>query len=106
MNLHGGTVHGDGFDFDRNQALFLKALEDLGERAVLTPPVHASINGVPISKFLWKPPPFAAVLRNVQKGIDDLKIVLSNITSLARKAVGYAFKLLLGDLHKWLFAQV
>ena len=99
MNLNRRAVERKGFDFDGYYALALKALKNPVEHTIFTPSTHASINRVPVPKLVRQASPLAGVFGYLQDGINNLKVVLSNVATLARKAVRDPLVLLFGNLH-------
>ena len=67
--------------------------------AVLGPAVHAGVNGVPVSEAFGQAAPLAALLGNIQNGVENREVRQAHIASLARQNRFNAPVLLLGDLH-------
>ena len=99
MHLNTCTIHREGFYFAGYQMFVLKTFKNPVQHSVFTPPAHAQINGVPVAEFLWQTSPFAAIFQNVQYGIDNFKVVMSNIPALPREAVRNPFILFFRYLH-------
>jgi hypothetical protein len=62
----------------------LQLLEHTIEHPVLGPSIHPGINGVPIAESFGQPAPLAAMLCNVQDGIDYAQIGVIHVTALLR----------------------
>ena len=79
--------------------LRLKRGKHSAEHSVLAPSVHANIDRVPISIGFRQRPPLAAVFRDIQDRIDQLKIAHADVSALSRKIFRYLFVLLLRYLR-------
>ena len=99
MHLHRRAVQRYRLDLDTNDLLVLQFLEHAVQHAALTPAVHARIHRVPIAETLWQPPPLAALLGDVEDGIENFEIGESDIASLGRQAVSNFFVLGASDFH-------
>jgi len=93
------AVEADRLDPDAHELLMLQFLKQPIQHAGLGPTVHASIDGVPVAKALGQRAPLAAVLRDVQDRVDDLKIGERDIAALYRQKCLDPTELLRGDFH-------
>src|ERR1700733_4241600 len=98
MHLDAGAVQRDGLDPDANDLSTLQLLEHPVEYASLGPAVHARVDGVPIAEPLWQSAPLAAVLGDVQDGIQHTQIRQADVASLQWQAVLYLGELGWRDL--------
>ena len=92
VQRHGVDLHPD--DLSMLQP-FKYAIKHTGFR----PATPARIDGVSAAEALGQATPFAALLGNVQDGIQNLKVREADIAALARKTVFNQAILLFGDLH-------
>jgi hypothetical protein len=99
MDFDAGAVQAYCFHADTNNILLLKSLKKTLQNAIFAPPVHARINGMPIPILLRQRSPFAAVFRDIQYRIHQLKIRHAHIASLPRQVFRYFFVLFLIDFH-------
>ena len=79
--------------------LALQVLEDPREHAVLRPPVHPGVNGVPLAEARRQSAPLAAVLDDIEEGIEHLEVGRGDIAALDRQMRGNAFVLDLAEFH-------
>jgi len=70
---YAGAVEAQGLDPDPDHLLPLQVLEHAGRDAVLRPPVHARVDGVPVAEVLRQATPLAAVLGHVGNGVDTCR---------------------------------
>ena len=99
MDLDAGRVQRDSFDANAHNLHPLKFLEHPVEHASLGPTIHARVNRVPVAEALGHSAPLAAMLSNVQDGIDHLQIAEADIATLNRQAVLDLGELFRRDLH-------
>ncbi len=99
MHLHDGAVQRHGLDLDAHDLGPLQLLEHPVEHAALGPTVHARIDGVPVAETLGKAAPLAAVLGNVQDGVQHAQIGQADVATLRRQAILDLLELGLRDLH-------
>jgi hypothetical protein len=99
MNLDDGGVQRHGLDADAHHLRLLQLLEHPIEHAQLGPAVHARVDGVPVAEALGQAAPLAAVLGNVQDGIEHVEAAHAHVASLRRQAMLDASELFCGDLH-------
>ena len=99
MNLDRRAVKAYYLYIDLDDSLRLKRCKHSAEHSVLAPPVHANVDRMPISIGFRQRPPFAAVFRDIQDRIDQLKIAHADVSALSREIFRYLFVLLLRNLH-------
>ena len=99
MHLHDGRIQTHRLDAYLHQALLLQVREHRVEHTGLGPAVHARVDAVPWAVVTGQGPPFAAVGRHVQDGVDHLEIVQSHIAPLAWQQRGDLIELLASQLH-------
>ena len=99
MNLDSRAVKAYHLHIDLDDSLRLKRGKHSAEHSVLTPPVHANVDCMPISIGFRQRPPFAAVFRDIQDRIDQLKIAHADVSALSREILRYLLVLLLRNLH-------
>lgn len=99
VNLNNSAVERDYFNFDRDQTFPLESFKNHIEYSVFTSLAHVGINGMAIIRIFWQDAQLVSVFDNVQCGINDLKALLSHISSLSRKAVCDALILFFGNIH-------
>src|ERR1700690_3250030 len=93
------AVEADRLDPDSNELLMLQFLEQSVQHPGLGPTVHSGIDSVPVAEALGQRAPLAAVLRDVQDRVDDLKIGERDIAALYRQKRLDPIELLRGDFH-------
>ncbi len=76
-----------------------QALELAVQNAVLRPPVHARVDGVPVSEVLRQTAPLAAVLGHVENGIEDLQVREADIAPLPQQQWHNALILYPDEFH-------
>lgn len=74
MHLDRGAVQRHGIDFDPNELSMLQPFEHTIQDAGFRPATPACVDGMPAAKAFGQTTPFAALLGNVQDGIQDLKV--------------------------------
>ena len=99
MYFDNGAVQTDRFDPDAHKLLMLQFLEQPIQYAGFCPAIHARIDCVPVAEALRQASPFAAILRNVQNCVDDLKVAERDIAALNRQEFLDPTELLVGDFH-------
>src|SRR3974377_2204408 len=99
MHFDGGRIQAHSLDADAHDLLALQLLEDLIQHAVLGPAVHAGIDGMPISEAFGQAAPLAAVLGDIEQGVQQLQVVQRYVAPLAGKTGGNTLVLRFGDLH-------
>ena len=99
MNLDSRAVKTYYLYIDLDDSLRLKRSKHSAEHSVLAPSVHANIDRMPIPIGFRQRPPLAAVFRDIQDRIDQLKIAHADVSALSRKIFRYLFVLLLRYLH-------
>ena len=83
MDFHDGAVQGDRLDLDAHNLFSLELCEHSIEDAALRPPIHPSVDGVPVAESLGQAAPFAAVLGHVEDGIENLGSSGSRVGNLS-----------------------
>ena len=99
MNLDRRAVKAYYLYIDLDDSFCLQCGKHSAEHSVLAPSVHANIDRMPISIGFRQRPLFAAVFRDIQDRIDQLKIAHADVSALSRKILRYLFVLLLRYLH-------
>ena len=99
MHLDGGRIQAHDLDADAHDLLALQLLEDLIQHPVLGPAIHASVDGMPISKAFGQSAPLAAMLGHIEQGVQQLPVVELYIAALPGKTGGNTLVLRFGDLH-------
>lgn len=99
MDLDDGTVQGDGFDLHAEDLSVLQLCKDAIQHPALRPPIHASIDGVPVAEPLGQPTPFATLLGDVQDGVEHVQIVERYVAALRRQTRRDVAILCVGDFH-------
>jgi len=84
MNFYNGAVQRHRLDLDTDDLSMLQLFEQSIQNTALRPAVHSGVDRMPVAKTLWQAAPFAAMLGNVQNGIENLKIGQADIASLPR----------------------
>lgn len=106
MNLDCRAVKAYYLYIDLDDSLRLKRGKHSAEHSVFAPSVHANIDRMPISIGLWQRPPLAAVFRDIQDRIDQLKIAHADVSALSREMLRYLFVLLLRYLHGSIISDI
>lgn len=99
MNLDRRAVKAHYLYIDLDDSLRLKRGKHSAEHSVPAPSVHANVDRMSISIGFRQRPPFAAVFRDIQDRIDQLKIAHADVSALSREIFRYLFVLLLRNLH-------
>jgi hypothetical protein len=97
--LHRGGIQRESLNLDTHDLLGLQLFKDAIQYAILCPAIHTRINTVPFTESGRKTAPFAALLGNIQDGVEDLQIRQTNISSLHWQAIFDLFVLLNRDFH-------
>ena len=100
MNLHGRAVQAHGFNADSQNLLFLKTFENTLQNSRLGPTVHPCVDRVPITKPFGKGSPLTTLLSNEQNGVQNHKVVDTDIPPLNRQKRLNQRKLLASNLHR------
>ena len=106
MNLDRRAVKAYYLYIDLDDSLRLKRCKHSAEHSVLAPPVHANVDRMPISIDFRQRPPLAAVFRDIQDRIDQLKIAHADVSALSREIFRYLFVLLLRNLHGSIISDI
>ena len=99
MNFDRRAVKAYYLYVDLDDSLRLKRGKHSAEHSIFAPSVHANIDCMPISIAFRQCPPLAAVFRDIQDRIDQLKIAHADVSALSREILCYLFILLLRYLH-------
>ena len=100
MNFDDRAVERKGIRVEPDHLLLPQSCENPVKHTVFAPAAHAGIDAVPIAETAWKPSPFAPMFKDMQHRVKHREVVNYDIASLARKAVGYFFALLLCYFHR------
>ena len=106
MNLDSRAVKAYYLYIDLDDSLRLKRGKHSAEHSVFAPSVHANIDRMPISIGFRQRPPLAAVFRDIQDRIDQLKIAHADVSALPREIFRYLFVLLLRYLHGSIISDI
>ena len=106
MNLDRRAVKTYHLYIDLDDSLRLKRGKHSAEHSVLAPSVHANIDRMPISIDFRQRPPLAAVFRDIQDRIDQLKIAHADVSALSRKILRYLLVLFLCNLHDSIISDI
>lgn len=87
VHLDAGAFQRHGFDLDSHDLGLLQLLEHAIQHPGLGPAVHARVDGVPVAEALGQAAPFAAVLGDVQDGVQHLQVAQADVAALRRQAV-------------------
>ena len=106
MNLDRRAVKAYYLYIDLDDSFCLQCGKHSAEHSVLAPSVHANVDRMPISIGFRQRPPFAAVFRDIQDRIDQLKIAHADVSALSREILRYLFILLLRYLHGSIISDI
>ena len=106
MNLDRRAVKAYYLYIDLDDSLRLKRSKHSAEHSVLAPSVHANVDCMPISIGFRQCPPLAAVFRDIQYRIDQLKIAHADVSTLSREILRYLFILLLRYLYGSIISDI
>ena len=106
MNLDRRAVKAYYLYIDLDDSLRLKRGKHSAEHSVLAPSVHANVDRMPISIGVRQRPPFAAVFRDIQDRIDQLKIAHADVSALSREILRYLLVLFLCNLHDSIISDI
>ena len=106
MNLDRRAVKAYYLYINLDDSLRLKRGKHSAEHSVLAPSVHANVDCMPISIGFRQRPPLAAVFRDIQDRIDQLKIAHADVSTLSREILRYLFILLLRYLHGSIISDI
>jgi len=99
MDFDAQTVQAHRFKSHAEKTFVLQAFKNLVQNTGLVPSAHAHVDCMPVSEPFREPPPFAPIFHDIQNGIEHLKVVVSDITSVDRETIRYTLVLHLADLH-------
>ena len=106
MNLDRRAVKAYYLYIDLDDSLRLKRGKHSAEHSVFAPSVHANIDRMPISIGFRQRPPLAAVFRDIQDRIYQLKIAHADVSALSRKILRYLLVLFLCNLHDSIISDI
>ena len=106
MNLDRRAVKAYYLYIDLDDSLRLKRGKHSAEHSVLAPSAHANIDRMPISIDFRQRPPLAAVFRDIQNRIYQLKIAHADVSALSRKILRYLLVLFLCNLHDSIISDI
>jgi len=93
------AVEADCLDPDPDELLMLQFFEQAIEHTGLGPVVHARVDGVAVAEAFGQCALVAAVFRDVQDRLDDLKVGERNVATLHRQKRLDPRELLCSDFH-------
>ena len=99
MHLDAGAVKPRRLELHAHDSLPLQVLEHAVQNAVLRPPAHPRVYGVPVAETFRKPPPLAAVLGHMEDRVEHLEVRHAHVSALPRQQRRDPFKLRLGEFH-------
>ena len=99
MHFHAGGIQTDRFNANAYQLLALQLLKHRIQHATLGPAIHTGVDGMPWTKAFGQSAPLAAVLGDIEQGVEKLQVRHPYISALTGKTGGNTLVLLRGDLH-------
>ena len=99
MNLDDGTVERHRFDPEAHDPFALQMLEDPVQHPGLRPPVHPRVDRVPVAEPRRQAAPLAAMLGDIQDGVENLPIRKTDVAALHRKVRRNAGVLSFREFH-------
>lgn len=99
MHLDTGAIERDGLDSDTNDLRLQQLLKSAMENTTFCPAIQTGVNGMPVSKALGQTTPFAAMLGDIQDGVENLQVRKADIAALTRHAVLDFLVLGFGEFH-------
>ena len=87
MHLHTGAVQRYGLNLDLHDLRLLQLLEGAIHHTRLCPSTHARVNRVPVAESLGQASPLAAMLSNIEDGIEHLQVGQADVAALLWQAV-------------------
>ena len=105
MHLDDGAVHRYRLQPDAHDLLALQMLEDPVQHPVLRPPVHPRVDGMPVAEPRRQPAPLAAMLGDIQDGVENLPVRQADVAALHRKVRRNAGVLRFREFHPQSIAQ-
>lgn len=85
MDVDDGAVQGHGFDLHTDDLGALQLDKDAIQYPALRPPIHTSIDGMPVAELHGQAVPFAPVLGDVQDGVQHLPIAERYVAAWCRE---------------------
>ena len=99
MHLDAGAVKPRRLELHAHDSLPPQVLEHAVQNAVLRPPAHPRVYGVPVAETFRKPPPLAAVPGHMEDRVEHLEVRHAHVSALPRQQRRDPFKLRLGEFH-------
>ena len=99
MHRDTGAGQRHRLELDADNLFSLQLLEDPVEHPVLRPPLHPQGDGVPVAKPCRYPAPFAALLGDLQDGVEPLLVCMGDVAALPRQVWRDPFALSLCQFH-------
>ena len=96
MHFDGRAVQTHVFDMNGQDLLLLQPGKDPIQDTGFAPAIHSCVDGMPIAKMFGQTAPFAAILNDIEQGVEQLQIGYVHVAALAWKAISNALKLALG----------
>jgi len=84
MHLDAGAVQAQRLDPDADQPVPLELLEHPVEHAVPGPAAHPHVDRVPVTEPLRQAAPLAAVLGDVEDGVEHLQVQQTDVSPLRK----------------------
>ena len=99
MDFDAGAVQAHCLDLDAHDLVSLEPLEHAVEHPLLGPAAHARVDRVPVAEAFRQAAPIAAVLDDVEDGVDHLEVGDLDVSALLGEERGDALELLSCDFH-------
>ena len=99
MDLDAGAVERDRLKLDAHDLFALQVFEYPIEDPVLGPAIHAGIDRVPSAEATRQAPPLAAMLGDIQDGVEHLEIRNPYVATLHGQVARDAGVLRFSDFH-------
>ena len=106
MNLDSRAIKAYYLYIDLDDSLRMKRSKHSAEHSDLATTLQANKQQMPISIGFRQRPPLAAVFRDIQDRIDQLKIAHADVSALSREILRYLFILLLRYLHGSIISDI
>ena len=99
MDLDDGAVQGHSLDLHAEDLRVLQLGKDAIQHPALRPTIHARIDRVPVAEPLGQTAPFAALLGDVQDGVEHVQIVERHVAAWGRQTRLDVAILCVGNFH-------
>ena len=99
MDLDEGAVQGYGFDLHAEDLRVWQLGKYTIQHPALRPPIHASLDGVPVAEPLGQATPCAPLLGDVQDGVEHVQIVERHVAAWRRQPRLDLTLRCIGDFH-------